>query len=71
GHKRQVTWVEDERSFVAKLHLVTEYHLRGFSVWRIGLEDPHIWPELPEAVRTPEIASPAGLPELVHGGGGS
>ena len=70
GHKRQVTWVEDERSFVAKLHLVTQYHLRGFSVWRIGLEDPHIWPELPVAVRTPAIAAPAGLPVLVQGGGG-
>lgn len=70
GHKRQVTWVEDERSFVAKLHLVAEYHLRGFSVWRIGLEDPHIWPELPAAVRTPAAASPSGPPTLIPGGAG-
>jgi len=47
GHSRHITWVEDERSFAAKLQLVVRYHLRGYSVWRIGLEDPHIWAELP------------------------
>ncbi len=28
------------RAFVAKLNLVTQYHLRGYSVWVLGLEDP-------------------------------
>ena len=47
GHSRHITWIEDERSFAAKLRLVAQYHLHGFSVWRIGLEDPHIWSILP------------------------
>ncbi len=48
GHHRHITWIEDERSFAAKLRLVAQYHLHGFSVWRIGLEDPHIWSILPD-----------------------
>lgn len=58
GRHRRITWTEDERSFAAKLHLVAQYHLRGYSVWRIGLEDPHIWGELPalERAAAPPIA---------------
>ena len=59
GHHRKVLWVEDERSFEAKLHLVSQYHLRGFSVWRIGLEDPRIWNVLPETVRPQAVTPPA------------
>lgn len=42
-------WVfmEDARSFRAKLDLAREYGLRGFSVWVLGREDPGIWEELP------------------------
>ncbi len=69
GHRRQVTWVENQRSFAAKLRLVTEYHLRGFSVWRIGLEDPHIWSELPQAERAEALPPSAAPPQLVVGGG--
>ena len=36
-------WIEDARSFSAKLELVTKYHLRGYSVWVLGLEDPKVW----------------------------
>ena len=36
-------WMEDARAFVAKLGLVTKYHLRGYSVWVLGLEDPATW----------------------------
>lgn len=41
-------WVflEDARSFRAKLGLVQEYRLRGFSAWVLGREDPEIWPIL-------------------------
>lgn len=41
-------WVflEDARSFRAKLDLVEEYGLRGFSAWVLGREDPAIWPIL-------------------------
>lgn len=62
GHHRKVLWVEDERSFEAKLRLVSQYHLRGFSVWRIGLEDPRIWNKLPLTVRSDASAAPSGAP---------
>jgi spore germination protein YaaH len=44
------TWewifMEDARSFRAKLGLARELGLRGFSVWVIGSEDPAIWDQL-------------------------
>jgi spore germination protein YaaH len=65
GHDRRVTWIENERSFRAKLALVAEYHLRGYSVWRLGLEDPNIWQELPPATRAIAADPPAhGPPRL-------
>jgi hypothetical protein len=41
-------WVfmENARSFRAKLGLVEEFGLRGFSVWVLGFEDPGVWPLL-------------------------
>ena len=36
-------WLEDARAFGAKLGLVSRYHLRGYSVWVLGLEDPRTW----------------------------
>lgn len=33
-------WIEDARAFEAKLGLVREHGLRGYSVWLLGLEDP-------------------------------
>ena len=39
----EYVYIEDARSFAAKLNLVKEYHLRGFSAWVIGDEDPGIW----------------------------
>ncbi len=42
-------WLEDARAFAAKLELVTQYKLRGYSVWLLGLEDPAVW-QLPHAV---------------------
>lgn len=53
GRHRHVIWVEDARSFAAKLELVRQYHLRGFSVWRLGLEDPAIWAQLPAPAIAP------------------
>ena len=43
-------FVEDRRSFRAKLELVREYDLRGFSSWRLGQEDPDIWTYLKQSV---------------------
>ena len=40
-------WIEDARAFTAKLELVTKYHLRGYSVWVLGLEDPKVWGAVP------------------------
>jgi spore germination protein YaaH len=34
---------ENAKSFKAKLALVKKYHLRGISVFRLGIEDPKIW----------------------------
>jgi spore germination protein YaaH len=36
-------FLENARSFRAKLELVRKYNLRGFSAWRLGLEDSGIW----------------------------
>lgn len=36
-------FVEDAKSFQAKLALSRRYQLRGISVWKLGLEDPAIW----------------------------
>lgn len=41
------TWewifVEDARSFRAKVDLMNRYKLRGYSVWVLGPEDPAVW----------------------------
>lgn len=42
----QHVWIEDRRAFLAKLSLVTKYHLRGYSVWVLGAEDPATWSAL-------------------------
>ncbi len=41
-------WVflEDARSFRARLALIDELGLRGFSAWVLGPEDPAIWEQL-------------------------
>jgi spore germination protein YaaH len=36
-------WIEDARSFMAKLAIVKTHNLRGYSVWVLGTEDPEIW----------------------------
>lgn len=39
-------FVEDAESFKAKMALVNKYHLRGISVFYLGIEDPNIWKQL-------------------------
>ena len=39
-------WIEDARAFMAKLALVRQYKLRGYSVWVLGMEDPETWAAL-------------------------
>jgi spore germination protein YaaH len=36
-------FLEDARTFGAKLELMNRHKLRGFSVWVLGPEDPKIW----------------------------
>lgn len=36
-------FLEDARSFSARLGLVSKYKLRGYSVWVLGFEDPAVW----------------------------
>jgi spore germination protein YaaH len=43
-------FLEDARSFAARLNLVSQYKLRGYSVWVLGQEDPKVW-ELPGVKR--------------------
>jgi spore germination protein YaaH len=44
-------YFEDAKSLSAKLKLMTKYGFRGFSVWRLGNEDPEVWKILPKAMR--------------------
>ena len=39
----EFVYLEDARSFRAKLDLVTKNRLRGYSVWVLGFEDPAVW----------------------------
>ena len=39
-------FLENARSFEAKLRLMQEKKLRGFSAWVLGLEDDEIWQKL-------------------------
>ncbi|HWE43781.1 MAG TPA: glycosyl hydrolase family 18 protein [Gemmatimonadaceae bacterium] len=36
-------FLEDARAFAARLALVSQYRLRGYSVWVLGQEDPAVW----------------------------
>ena len=48
-------WIEDTRAFMAKLALVSTYHLRGYSVWVLGTEDPVLWGALARSASTPNF----------------
>lgn len=39
----------DARSFRERLQLVSQYKLRGYSVWVLGFEDPQVWQQVPPA----------------------
>ena len=44
----EFVFLEDARSFQAKLALIPKYGLRGYSVWVLGQEDPAVWTMLRE-----------------------
>ncbi len=41
--QNEFLFIEDSRSFQAKLALAKRHQLRGISVWKLGLEDPRSW----------------------------
>ena len=41
--KSYAIWFENAQSFSLKAALINMYHLRGFSAWVLGSEDPAIW----------------------------
>ncbi len=57
---REYAWIEDGRALRPKLEVQRRFGLRGISVWRIGNEDPAVWPILRVWARASH--SPARLP---------
>lgn len=49
-------WFEDARSLSAKLDLAAEQELGGVFLWRLGGEDPDVWPALRETDEERESA---------------
>lgn len=45
--KSHVVWLEDARSFAAKVDLARRYKLRGVFIWYLGGEDPQVWQTIP------------------------
>ncbi|TDQ38271.1 LysM peptidoglycan-binding domain-containing protein [Aureibacillus halotolerans] len=41
-------WFENERSIIAKARLAQTLGVNGLALWRLGMEDPAIWPGLEE-----------------------
>ncbi|OAT81743.1 glycosyl hydrolase family 18 protein [Desulfotomaculum copahuensis] len=41
-------WFENASSWAGKLDLVNKYNLGGIAIWRLGMEDPAVWPLLGE-----------------------
>lgn len=46
--KNHIVWLEDYRSFKAKIDLAKSYELRGVFIWYLGGEDPEVWNVLKE-----------------------
>ncbi|MGI5836758.1 MAG: glycosyl hydrolase family 18 protein [Chloroflexota bacterium] len=47
---QHVVWLEDARSAAARLEIARRYGVGGVGAWRLGQEDPNVWPHL-EAYR--------------------
>ena len=61
GGVNEWVFLEDARSFAAKLALMREKRLRGFSAWVLGREDEEIWTVLAREPR-PRAALPPSRP---------
>lgn len=42
-----VVWFMGDRSAKARVALARQYHLRGIALWRLGMEDPGFWKNVP------------------------
>jgi spore germination protein YaaH len=51
--KRHEVWYADGDSVAARLELVRAYGLGGIAIWRLGGEDPAIWPAVATALPPP------------------
>lgn len=43
-YKDHEVWFENDRSTAAKLDIVAKYNPAGIAIWRLGQEQPEIWP---------------------------
>ncbi len=47
GGVSHVVWFMGDRSAKARVALARQYHLAGVSLWRLGMEDPQFWGNVP------------------------
>jgi spore germination protein YaaH len=69
GGRDRIVYFENARSLAAKLRLVTAHGLAGVAIWRLGHEDPAIWPLISDRLgdRTPVTAArPAPATPVAH-----
>lgn len=45
---REWVYFTDARAFQDRVGLVDQYHLKGYSAWVLGTEDPKIWESMPD-----------------------
>ncbi len=51
GGQKRIIWYENNWSAGYKLDLVNRYGLGGVAIWRLGGEDPQLWPVIREKLR--------------------
>jgi hypothetical protein len=44
--QEHVVWIEDSASAAARLEIANRYQTGGVAAWRLGQEDPRVWPIL-------------------------
>lgn len=49
GARRHTVWYEDARALARKQQVAIDHGLRGVAIWRLGGEDPQIWPRVAAA----------------------
>lgn len=49
GNQHEV-WFENRDSIIAKIRLAWQMGISGVALWRLGMEDPAVWPQIAEDV---------------------